>query len=162
MPYPTIEIREFGDNYSVDIEFSDTHQLMFGTAVGYEGHINDAGIPDDRILFWGDEPNTYLEILNGSYYAEVNAQFYRGSTRIRIPKINWQNWTEFYENVVGGDIPYMTEGEWGARFQAEQDVPEQHPPEEEDPSVSNDPAGGRKRKTRARKIKRRKTYRRKQ
>ncbi len=153
MAYPTIDILEFGDYYRVYIEFSDTHQLMFGTAVGYEANIN-LGVPENRVLFWGDEPDTFVEILNGSYYAEVTCEFYKATTYYRIPKINWQNWTVFCENVIGGDIPYMTEDEWLARFEEPAPIP--RPPGDEPPE------GGRKRKTRVRKIKRRKTYRRKQ
>lgn len=162
MPYPTIEMMEVGDDYRVYIEFSDTHQLMFGTAVGYEANIN-LGVPENRVLFWGDEPDTFVEILNGSYYAEVTCQFYKATTYYRIPKINWQNWTVFCENVIGGDIPYMTEDEWLARFEEPAPIPRPRgdgPDEDEDEDEA--PRGGRKRKTRVRKIKRRKTYRRKQ
>lgn len=158
MPYPTIEMMEVGDEYRIYIDFSDTHQIMFGTVVGYEGHIN-AGLPDDRILFWGDEPDTFVEIINGSYYAEVTCRFYKGSSYYRIPKISSENWTVFYENVIGGTqditLPYMTEAEWLARFQEEERPPPERPPGGEPPE------GGRK-KTRARKTKRRKTHRRKQ
>ncbi len=157
MPYPTIKMMEVGDDYRVYIEFSHTHKIMFGTVIGYEGNINDAGRPDDSIIFWGDDWDTYLEISNEGEYAEVNAQFYKGSTQFRIPKINWQNWTVFYENVVGGTpeitLPYMTEGEWVARFQEGVRPPPERPPGGEPPE------GGRKRKTRMRKIKRRKTHR---